>query len=90
MNLRLKELAEQVGVTFHPALGATYTYGKLPDLLERFAELVRADEREACAGVCSEMAKNYGAHKDYEDTHNDGWLDASLEIEAVIRSMGEK
>jgi hypothetical protein len=25
-----------------------------PDLLERFAALVRADEREACAKVCDE------------------------------------
>lgn len=27
------------------------------DQLERFAELVRADEREACAKVCQEMSK---------------------------------
>ena len=26
--------------------------------LERFAELVRADEREACAGECDEWIKN--------------------------------
>ena len=26
--------------------------------LERFAELVRADEREACAKVCEEMAED--------------------------------
>lgn len=48
MNDKLKELAEQAGVTFN-RLGASYAYGSLPDVLERFAELVRADEREACA-----------------------------------------
>jgi len=42
MNERLKELAEQAGVTFD-SLGASYTYSSLPDLLERFAELVRQD-----------------------------------------------
>lgn len=45
MNERLKELAVQAGVSFHHALGATYTYGKLSEILEKFAELVREDER---------------------------------------------
>lgn len=49
MNERLKELAEQAGVSFHHALGATYTYGKLSEILERFAELVRDDERKTLA-----------------------------------------
>ena len=42
MNERIKELAEQAGVAFD-SLGASYTYGSLPDFLERFAELVRQD-----------------------------------------------
>ena len=36
---------------------AGYTEGELAwhdEMLERFAELVRADEREACAKVCDE------------------------------------
>lgn len=45
MNERIKELAEQAGVEYYATLGATYTCGTLTDLLERFAELVRADER---------------------------------------------
>ena len=49
MNERIKALAEQAGVSFHRALGATYTYGKLSEILERFAELVRDDERAKCA-----------------------------------------
>jgi hypothetical protein len=60
MNERLKELAEQAGVSFHYALGATYTYGKLSEILERFAELVRADEREECAKLCENVVSNEG------------------------------
>ena len=45
MNERLKELAEQAGITFD-SLGASYWAGSLLDVFERFAELVRQDERE--------------------------------------------
>jgi hypothetical protein len=34
------------------SLGMTYTSGTLPELLERFAALIAAAEREACAKVC--------------------------------------
>ena len=51
MNERLKELAERSGVIFHNVLGASFTYGTLGDVLERFAQLVREDEREACAAL---------------------------------------
>jgi hypothetical protein len=57
MNERLKELAEQAGLEElgdgdwcslnHPDVRAEH--------LERFAELVRQDEREACAKLCVEM-----------------------------------
>lgn len=60
MNKRLKELAEQAGVSFHHALGATYTYGKLSEILERFADLVRDDEREANAKLCDDLAMQVG------------------------------
>lgn len=56
MDKRIKELAEQAGVSI-TTLGATYTYGKLPEILERFAELVRQDERKACADLVFEMAQ---------------------------------
>jgi hypothetical protein len=46
MNERIKELAEQSGVTFHNIYGVSYRYGTLPHILERFAELIRQDERE--------------------------------------------
>ena len=48
MNERLKEIAEQSGITFD-SLGASYTSGSLLDFLERFADLIRADERDKCA-----------------------------------------
>ena len=45
MNERLKELAEQAGMT--NTLGCFWQSGDYQ--LERFAQLVRDDEREACA-----------------------------------------
>ena len=51
MNKRLKELAEQAGATIHKAMhGQAINF--LENDLERFAERVRADEREACAKLC--------------------------------------
>ena len=45
--MNIKELAEQAGVIFDT--DPTYTYGASPKVLKRFAELVAAAEREACA-----------------------------------------
>jgi hypothetical protein len=55
MNERIKELAEQAGVLFDT--DPTYTYGASPKVLERFAELVRQDEREKCAKECEKQSK---------------------------------
>jgi hypothetical protein len=44
MNERLKELAEQAGLYYNDLY------------IERFAELVRQDEREACAALCEEAS----------------------------------
>jgi hypothetical protein len=49
----------------------TYTFG--PEQLDAFAELVRADEREACAKVC-------------EDTPWSNWL--KTDCVAAIRARG--
>jgi len=57
------------------SLGMTYTSGSLLDLLERFAELVAAAEREACAEVC-ELMYDYG------------WLDAKR-CAREIRARGQ-
>ena len=48
MNERIKELAEQAGVTMQNI------YPCYERDIERFAELVRQDEREACAKLCDD------------------------------------
>ena len=56
MNERIKELAEQAGLI----LDGEHWFSAIQETdvrsidLERFAELVRQDEREACAKVCDE------------------------------------
>ena len=58
MNERLKELAEQAGL--EPLAGGYHGFN---DELERFAELVRQDEREACARLCDAVdAAHEGDH----------------------------
>ena len=57
MNERLKELAEQAGATVHKAMhGQAISF--LENDLERFAELVRQDERESCAKFLDDFSKN--------------------------------
>ncbi len=43
-------MAQEAGFEIN-SLGATYTSGWLPNLLESFANLVAAEEREACAKI---------------------------------------
>ena len=71
MNERLKELAEQAGFQKY-FLGSGYIVRDQE--LERFVELVRQDEREACAKLCDDI-----------DTP-DGWSTSSLS--ASIRARG--
>ena len=51
MNEKLKELAKQAGFDFDD-----YYDSVTQEELERFAELVRQDEREDCAKLCDEEA----------------------------------
>jgi len=65
----------------------TYTFG--PEQLEAFANLVRADEREACAKLCeseAEMFKScaYGAN----DGRYDWKEDSARDCATAIRSRG--
>jgi hypothetical protein len=55
MNERLKQLAEQADITLSDRDGWWVAYD---EDLERFAQLVRADEREACAKLCEELKWN--------------------------------
>jgi len=53
MNERIKELAEQADLLWSERDGYWKAYDDSNDL-ERFAELVRQDEREACAKLCEQ------------------------------------
>jgi hypothetical protein len=83
MNERIKELAEQAGLDIDDSLAVepepTY-YGTQSDF-EKFAELVRADEREACAKLCEQMAHP-------ESSSDLAW--AARSCAAAIRARGEK
>jgi hypothetical protein len=56
MNERIKELAEEV---WGDTSGKPWSASAIAHL-ERFAELVRQDEREACAKLCEEQYEYYG------------------------------
>ena len=71
MNERLKELARQA----KPSPNLIWEDAEL----ERFAELVRQDEREACAVLCTEMG-----NKQTNQSFYDPWDCASS-----IRARGE-
>jgi hypothetical protein len=60
--MKHKDLAKQAGfhITLYPAdTGWVWCSDAYPidEELERFAELVRADEREACASLCYSEGK---------------------------------
>jgi hypothetical protein len=82
MNERLKELAEQAGFQISRIniadMGWVWCSEAYPidEELERFAELVRQDEREACAKLCDDIAQY------------DGYIAAACAEE--IRARGEK
>jgi hypothetical protein len=71
MNKRHKELAEQTGIGFLYEYEMKWAW---LDDLEHFAELVRQDEREACAKLCDIHANN----------------GASFMCAAAIRARGDK
>ena len=77
MNARDKELVNQV--TWYADLTLTE--------LSRYAAIIRADEREACAKVCEENGKEPDDHKTYEG-YDEGYLDGSNNCAAAIRARG--
>jgi hypothetical protein len=85
MNERIKELADETGIKYSLWVGskpATYiTY----DELEKFAALVRADEREECAKVADRQNGD-----DEEDSESCVWSKAARHIAAAIRARGSK
>jgi hypothetical protein len=75
MNERLKELAEQYACHIETMTGLEVEYIFDIEDLQDFVELVRQDEREACAKLCEKFIPSFG----------DGVFFAK-----VIRARGEK
>ena len=67
MNERIKELAKQVGIFFggHP-MNPLSVY---PSELERFAELIREDEREAIIRILKQLSPEIVGKANDPDTH---------------------
>jgi hypothetical protein len=59
----------------------TYTFG--PEQLEAFADLVRADEREACAKVCDAKYEEFP-----NEQHDLAYALSAKELAAAIRNRG--
>jgi hypothetical protein len=97
MNERLKELALQAGFQEY-FFGNGYVV-RNPEL-ERFADLVRADEREACAEVCDSQQARYalmyngvGDFAKSSMKHSveaEGMIDAASECAELIRARSDK
>jgi hypothetical protein len=68
-------MAREAGFDFN-LLGATFTSGYLDQHLERFAALVAAAEREACAKVCEAEGERVDA----------SWVSCA----AAIRARGQE
>lgn len=61
------------------------------EFLERFAALVAAAEREACAKVCEHEAKELNLEAEYAEDGSYNWkADGALDCAAAIRARGEK
>lgn len=75
------EMAKEAGHPFLTASVVEQGAGPVPEWLERFADLVAAAEREACAEVC------YGLGND--SSIDDHAYEAFREAEETIRARGE-
>lgn len=79
MNERIKELAEQAGAELYA--DTIIVNGKdADDFVKRFAELVAAAEREACAELCEKVANDYTYDRN-EDGYD--WPDGHACAEAI-------
>jgi len=87
------KMAKEAGFEIN-SLGWTYTQGFLSEHLERFAALVAAAEREACAKLCLEEA-NEAYHQEafYLPRGNQGLLriaEGAKRCAEAIRARGER
>ena len=78
MNERIKKLAEQA----HMAFGYSgELYGATDELIERFAELVRKDEREKCAKLCEYLPN--------KNNPSEQWFKGTIDCATAIRGRTE-
>ena len=82
MNKQIKELAEQAALTWSDPYDFWAAYN---EELEHFAELVRQDEREACAKVADDIER-----KEYEAVGDPRVPTFKPLIGAAIRARGDK
>jgi hypothetical protein len=78
MNERDKELAEQAGL-----LGPSSRVDNAHESAEKFADLIRADERESCAKVIDKHLKNWASLAGKDKAYK--WLE---KIAVTIRARG--
>ena len=80
-----KELAEQAGFWQEH----TNTWMCTGEAIKNFADLIRADEREACAKVCENEAKEHERNTyDARDGRYDWQADGATACAAGIRARG--
>jgi hypothetical protein len=72
------KMAREAGINVEQ--GFLLRFAGVEDDLERFAALVAAAEREACAKLCDEYARSGSDHE----------AGAALNIQDAIRARGEK
>jgi len=80
-------MAREAGFDFN-LLGATFTSGYLDQHLERFAALVAAAEREACAKVCDEDKNKLGNGDEYLSQFESGCRVTAEFLADAIRARG--
>ena len=80
MKTLIEPMARSVGARPQQNKNCDVEYLMSAEALERFAELVRADEREACAKLCEDNAT---------DLSEGDWDSACINCADHIRARGE-
>jgi hypothetical protein len=93
MNERDKEFARQAGMVyreFEDEFANANTDGVDQETMQRFADLIRANEREACAKVCENQVKIFLSpqYKTGQPLSSFGERHAAASCAAAIRARG--
>jgi hypothetical protein len=91
MNQKIIEFAVEADLAYKLINRDIYWIdaGEVDIHLEHFAELVRQDEREACAKLCEEFAKFFGGKGEYatHELHRREW-ETLVGCAKAIRARG--